>query len=88
MKDDWDREEGTMRRVLLNPDHTHAQDGLENVYYSATSSMTPSPSTRRPFVSITFILGLSFKLAATHENAGRYRAGSSRWRPMTARRRS
>ncbi len=27
---------------------------------TATSSMTPSPSTQRPFVSIPFMLGLSF----------------------------
>ncbi|MBI2154626.1 MAG: adenylate/guanylate cyclase domain-containing protein [Candidatus Rokubacteria bacterium] len=33
-KEDWDREEGAMRRVLLlNPNHAHAHDSLGDVYY-------------------------------------------------------
>lgn len=78
-----------MRRVLLlNPDHAHAQDSLENVY-DHRDQLDDALSEYKEAVRLDhFHSRALLQLAATHENAGRYRAAIARWSPLTARRQS
>jgi len=75
VKEDWDREEGAMRRVLLlNPNHAHAHDSLGDVYYhrdQLEEALSEYQTAVRldPFHPMALI-----QIAATHEKAGQYRA--------------
>jgi adenylate cyclase len=75
MREDWDREEGAMRRVLLlDPNHAHAHDSLGDVYYhreQLDEAMSEYQAALRldPFHPRALI-----QLAATYEKAGQYRA--------------
>jgi hypothetical protein len=76
-----------MRRVLLlNPDHAHAESALGTS--TTTSAMAPAQSTKRPFVSIPFILGLSFNWRSRARMWVGYRAAIVWWSPLTAWRRA
>ena|GEM_PF-298926 len=75
MKEEWDREEGAMRRVLvLDPNHAHAHDSLGDVYYQRDQldeAMSEYQAALRldPFHPRALI-----QLAATYEKAGQYGA--------------
>jgi adenylate cyclase len=75
VKEDWDREEGAMRRVLLfHPNHAHAHDSLGDVFYhrdELEAAMSEYQTALRldPFHPRALI-----QAAATYEKTGKYRA--------------
>ncbi len=74
-KEDWDREEGTMRRVLLlDSNHAHAHDSLGDVYYHR-DQLEEAISEYQAAVRLEpFHPRALIQLAATYEKAGQYRA--------------
>jgi protein O-GlcNAc transferase len=74
-KEDWDREEGAMRRVLvLDPNHAHAHDSLADVYYQR-DQLEEALSEYQTALSLEpFHPRALIQVAATYEKAGRYRA--------------
>jgi cytochrome c-type biogenesis protein CcmH/NrfG len=70
-----------------NPDHAHAQDSLGDVYYHR-DQFDDALSEYKEAVRLDPFHSRALQLAATHENAGRYRAAIARWSSLTARRRS
>jgi hypothetical protein len=87
MKDDWDpsRQGGAVGTVLLlTPDHVHAQDRLEDVY---RDQLDGALSRYKEVVRLDCLhFRAVLQLAVTHEHAHRYRAASTGWRALTARR--
>ena len=75
MKEEWDQEEGAMRRVLLlNPNHAHAHDSLGDVYYHR-DQLEEALSEYQTALSLDpFHPRAPIQLAATYEKAGQYRA--------------
>jgi len=75
MKEEWDKEEGAMRRVLLSdPNHAHARDSLGDVYYQR-DQLDEALSEYQTALSLEpFHPRALIQLAATYEKAGRYRA--------------
>jgi adenylate cyclase len=75
MKEDWDREEGAMRQVLLlNPNHAHAHDSIGDVYYFR-DQLEQAMSEYQTAVSLDpFLPRALVQVAATYEKAGQYRA--------------
>jgi adenylate cyclase len=75
MREDWDREEGAMRRVLLlDPNHAHAHDSLGDVYYHRDQLEEAIAEYQTALRLDPFHPKALIQLAATYEKAGRYRA--------------
>ena len=75
MKDDWDKEEGAMRRVLLlNPNHAHGHDSLGDVYYHRDQLEEAIGEYETALRLDPFHPRAPIQLAATYEKAGQYRA--------------
>jgi adenylate cyclase len=75
MKEDWDKEEGAMRRVLLlNPNHAHAHDSLGDVYYHRDQLEEAIAEYQTALRLDPFHPRAPVQLAATYEKAGQYRA--------------
>jgi adenylate cyclase len=75
MKEEWDKEEGAMRRVLLlNPNHAHAHDSLGDVYYHRDQIEEAIAEYQTALRLDPFHPRAPIQLAATYEKAGQYRA--------------
>jgi adenylate cyclase len=75
MKEEWDKEEGAMRRVLLlNPNHAHAHDSLGDVYYQRDQLEEAIAEYQTALRLDPFHPRAPIQLAATYEKAGQYRA--------------
>jgi adenylate cyclase len=75
MKEEWDREEGAMRRVLLlHPNHAHAHDSLGDVYYYRDQLDEAISEYQAALRLDPFHPRALIQLAATYEKAGQYRA--------------
>jgi adenylate cyclase len=75
MKEEWDKEEGAMRRVLLlNPNHAHAHDSLGDVYYHRDQLEEAIAEYQTALRLDPFHPRAPIQLAATYEKAGQYRA--------------
>jgi len=75
MREDWDREEGAMRRVLLlDPNHAHAHDSLGDVYYHRDQLEEAIAEYQTALRLDPFHPRAPIQLAATYEKAGQYRA--------------
>jgi TolB-like protein/cytochrome c-type biogenesis protein CcmH/NrfG len=75
MKEEWDKEEGAMRRVLLlHPNHAHAHDSLGDVYYYRDQLDEAVSEYQAALRLDPFHPRALIQLAATYEKAGQYRA--------------
>jgi len=75
MKEEWDKEEGAMRRVLLlHPNHAHAHDSLGDVYYYRDQLEEAIAEYQTALRLDPFHPRALIQLAATYEKAGQYRA--------------
>jgi tetratricopeptide (TPR) repeat protein len=75
MKEEWDKEEGAMRRVLLlHPNHAHAHDSLGDVYYYRDELDEAVSEYQAALRLDPFHPRALIQLAATYEKAGQYRA--------------
>jgi adenylate cyclase len=75
MKEEWDKEEGAMRRVLLwDPNHAHAHDSLGDVYYQRDQLEEAIAEYQTALRLDPFHPRAPIQLAATYEKAGQYRA--------------
>jgi adenylate cyclase len=75
MKEDWDKEEGAMRRVLLlNPNHAHAHDSLGDIYYHRDQLEEAIAEYQTALRLDPFHPRAPIQLAATYEKAGQYHA--------------
>ncbi|TMA87990.1 MAG: tetratricopeptide repeat protein, partial [Deltaproteobacteria bacterium] len=75
MKEEWDKEEGAMRRVLLlDPNHAHAHDSLGDVCYHRDQLEEAIAEYQTALRLDPFHPRAPIQLAATYEKAGQYRA--------------
>ena len=75
MKEEWDKEEGAMRRVLLlDPNHAHAHDSLGDVYYHRDQLKEAMSEYQTALRLDPFHPRAPIQLAATYEKRGQYRA--------------
>ncbi|MBI3286573.1 MAG: tetratricopeptide repeat protein [Chloroflexi bacterium] len=75
MREDWDREEGAMRRVLLlDPNHAHAHDSLGDVYYHRDQLDEAMSEYQLALRLDPFHPKALIQVAATYEKKGQYRA--------------
>jgi tetratricopeptide (TPR) repeat protein len=75
MKEEWDKEEGAMRRVLLlDPNHAHAHDSLGDVYYHRDQLPEAIFEYQTALRLDPFHPRAPIQLSATYEKAGQYRA--------------
>jgi tetratricopeptide (TPR) repeat protein len=75
MKEEWDKEEGAMRRVLLlDPNHAHAHDSLGDVCYHRDQLEEAVAEYQTALRLDPFHPRAPIQLAATYEKAGQYRA--------------
>jgi adenylate cyclase len=75
MKEEWDKEEGAMQRVLLlDPNHAHAHDSLGDVYYHRDQLKEAMSEYQTALRLDPFHPRAPIQLAATYEKGGQYRA--------------
>src|SRR5262249_50247132 len=82
MKEEWGKEEGAMRRVLLlDPNHAHAHDSLGDVYYHRDQLKEAMSEYQTALRLDPFHPRAPIQLAATYEKGAQYRAAITKLQP-------